>query len=56
MALLYWDCVRRIVSPSVREGDHVHDDNRDTQALADHGLLMATDPQPYQAKAADRFL
>jgi hypothetical protein len=54
-ALLYWDRVRRIVPQSVRVGDHVRGDDRDTRALADRGLLVATDPELYQTKAADRF-
>jgi len=54
-ALLYWDRVRRIVPSSMRVGNHAQGDNTGTLRLADEGLLIATDPTPYEEGAADRF-
>jgi len=54
-ALLYWDRVRRIVPPSVREHNHARGDDRAIRVLADRGILVATDPRPYEDKAAQRF-
>jgi len=54
-ALLYWDRVRRIVPASMRIGNHAQDDNVDARRLADEGLLIATDPTPYEQVAAERF-
>jgi len=54
-ALLYWDRVRRIVPCSVRVGDRVRGDDSDTRALTERGLLVSTDPQLYQTKAAEQF-
>ena len=54
-ALLYWDSVRRIVPPSARVSNRAEGDDDNARLLADEGLLVATDPTPYEAAAADKF-
>jgi hypothetical protein len=57
-ALLYWDRIRRIIPGMVRdgpEGKYAYDDSYDSRLLADHGLLVSTDPAPYENEAADKF-
>lgn len=54
-ALLYWDRIRRIVPRSVTSGGYVYDDDEDTRILAEHKLLLATKPEPYEQRAAQRF-
>jgi len=57
-SLIYWDRVRRIVPDMLRHGEgrkYAYDDSYDAQLLADHGLLVCTDPVPYENQAADTF-
>ena len=57
-SLIYWDRVRRIVPKMVREGQdgkYAFDDSYDARLLADRGLLVCTDPVPYENHAADKF-
>lgn len=57
-ALIYWDRVRRIVPNLVRDGQggkYAFDDSYDAQLLADRGLLVCTDPIPYENQAAEKF-
>jgi hypothetical protein len=57
-ALIYWDRVRRIVPDMMRGGQdrkYAFDDSYDAQLLADRGLLVCTDPVPYENRAADKF-
>jgi hypothetical protein len=57
-SLIYWDRVRRIVPDMMRGGPdrkYAFDDSYDAQLLADHGLLVCTDPVPYENQAADKF-
>ena len=57
-ALIYWDRVRRIVPNMMRGGQdrkYAFDDSYDAQLLADRGLLVCTDPVPYENRAADKF-
>jgi hypothetical protein len=54
-ALLYWDRIRRIVPNMVINGLGAWGDDDDTLVLADHGLLIATQPNVYEEKAAERF-
>src|SRR5215469_17691674 len=46
-ALVYWDRVRRIVPDMMRysqDRQYAVDDSDDARLLADHGLLVCTDP------------
>lgn len=54
-ALIYWDRVRRIVPRPVLEGKYVYDDKDDARLLADYELLVATRPEPYEERAAQKF-
>jgi hypothetical protein len=57
-ALIYWDRVRRIVPDMMRRGPdrkYAFDDSSDARLLADRGLLIGTDPVPYENQAADKF-
>jgi len=54
-SLIYWDRVRRIVPHLLLEGGYVYGDDEDARLLADQGLLVATPPEPYEEKAAERF-
>lgn len=55
-ALIYWDCVRRIVPNSITHGDRVQGDDDDSRLLTDLGLLVSTQPEPYAQDAAQKFL
>jgi hypothetical protein len=57
-ALLYWDRVRRIVPDMMRDAQNrncAFDDSPDARLLAERGLLVCTDPVPYENQAADTF-
>lgn len=57
-ALVYWDRVRRIVPDMMRYGQdrqYAVDDSDDARLLADHSLLVCTDPVPYENPAAEKF-
>ena len=55
-ALIYWDRVRRIVPSAVTEGAYADGDDDDARRLADSGLLLATAPEHYKARAFERFV
>src|SRR5207248_2605393 len=38
-----------------RNKNHAFDDSDDARLLADHDLLVCTDPVPYESRAADKF-
>ena len=54
-ALIYWDRVRRIVPESITHGTEVAGDDEDVRLLVDRGLLIATPPEPYKERAAEKF-
>jgi hypothetical protein len=54
-SLLYWDKVRRIVPDPVRNGDYAIGDSKEAEQLADKGLLVSTNPYPYETAASGKF-
>jgi hypothetical protein len=54
-AMVYWDRVRRIVPASMMFCTGVDGDDDDAKILTDGGLLVSTEPEPYEAAAADMF-
>lgn len=55
-ALIYWDRVRRIVPNSITHGDYVGGDDDDCRLLTERGLLVSTQPEPYETSASQKFL